>query len=207
MSDVTADKVLAEAAIPGLDIPDAMARMGNSPKLYLRIIHSFIINMPGNLADLATSTINQETLADYAIRIHGAKGSCYGIGANVLGDKAKELEMAAKAGELDACLQENDNFIKATEELLSQLEALEARIEGAENAAGGKAQADKPDAAKLKALLVATQAFDINEMNRLLEELTSIEYAQDNKIVVDIKTAIDAFDYQTVEETIAAYIM
>ena len=204
--DNSIDQILAETTIPGLDIPDALGRMGNNSKIYLRIIHSFVTNMPGNLADLATDSINKETLADYAIKIHGAKGSCYGIGANAVGDLAKALEMASKVGDLDTCLRDNNGFITSTEQLLKDLEALEARIETLESGGGGKAQSDKPDTLKLQALLAATQNFDIDEMTRLVEELTSTQYAQGGNVITKIKESFDAFDYQTIEETIAAYL-
>jgi len=206
MSSNAADQVLAEAAIPGLDIPEALARMGNNPKLYMRIIHSFVTNMPANLDTLDTGRITADTLEDYAIKIHGAKGSCYGIGANAVGDIARDLEIAAKDGDLQTCLSDNDNFIVATQELLTKLEALEARIEELENSAGGKAQADRPDALKLRSLLTATKNFSITEMGGLVEELTSVQYLQDGDVVMKIKNAYDAFDYQTIEETITAYL-
>ena len=206
MSSNAADQVLAEAAIPGLDIPEALARMGNNPKLYMRIIHSFVTNMPANLDTLDTGRITADTLEDYAIKIHGAKGSCYGIGANAVGDIARDLEIAAKDGDLQTCLSDNDNFIVATQELLVKLEALEARIEELENSAGGKAQADRPDALKLRSLLTATKNFSITEMGGLVEELTSVQYLQDGDVVMKIKNAYDAFDYQTIEETITAYL-
>lgn len=204
MADSSIDQILAETNISGLDIPDALSRMGNSGKLYVRIIHSFVTNMPGNLEELATSGINAETLPDYAIKIHGAKGSCYGIGANVVGDLAKELEMAAKASNLEFCQQTNDSFIAQTEELLKELAALEDRIENSESA--GRAEVAKPDAGKLAELLSATQNFDIDRMGSLVEEITSKSYTQDADVISKIKAAFESFDYQQVEELIKAYI-
>ena len=204
MSDVETGQILAETNIAGLDIPEALARMGNSPKLYMRIIHSFIVNMPGNLDELATDKINAETLPDYAIKIHGAKGSCYGIGANSVGDIAKSLEMAAKADDLEACQQGNDAFISGAQDLLKQLAELEARVEGA--ASGGVSQVDKPDANKLAALLGATQNFDIDQMSKLVEELSNAQYASGGDVVKKIKESFDAFDYQAIEEAIGAYL-
>ena len=203
MSDEVTARVLAEATIPGLDIPDALARMGNSPKLYMRIIDSFITNMPGNLGELATSTITAETLKDYSIRIHGAKGSCYGIGANAAGDKAKALEMASKADDLDTCLRDNDDFIACVQELIKDLEDMKAKIASGSDALVSVAQ---PDPVKLAALLSATKNFDIDQMSQLVEELSSVQYAKDGDIMAKIKQSFDAFDYQTIEETIAAYL-
>lgn len=204
MTGSATGRVLTETTIPGLNIADALARMGDNPKLYMRIIHSFVTNMPGNLEGLATNTITAETLADYAIKIHGAKGSCYGIGADAVGDAARDLEMAAKKGDLETCLCTNDAFIAATLELIKKLECLEAEVEAAEGTI--KAQEQKPDALKLAALLVATQRFDIDQMNNLVEELTGIQYAHDGQVIDTIKKSFDAFDYQTIEETIVAYL-
>ncbi|MDR1088856.1 MAG: hypothetical protein LBL23_06275 [Coriobacteriales bacterium] len=204
MTHTATGQVLAKTSIAGLDIPDALARMGNNPKLYMRIIHSFVTNMPGNLNDLATGTITADTLPDYAIRIHGAKGSCYGIGANAVGDEAKALEIAAKANDLDHCLRDNDAFITHTQELIEQLQGLEARVEAAEG--GGKAQAEAPDASTLAALLTATQNFDIDQMNTLVEELLALDYARGGEVIKGIKESFDAFDYQTIEDLITAYL-
>jgi HPt (histidine-containing phosphotransfer) domain-containing protein len=204
MSDTATAQVLAQTTIVGLDIPDALARMGNNPKLYMRIIHSFITNMPGNLDDLATSTITADTLPDYAIRIHGAKGSCYGIGANAVGDEAKALEIAAKANDLETCLRDNDAFITHTQELIGQLQDLETRTEAAEG--GGRAEAAAPDASKLAALLTATQGFDIDQMNTLVEELNALHYARGGDVITRIKESFDAFDYQAIEDLITAYL-
>lgn len=207
MSDTVIDQILAKTNIAGLNIPDALARMGNSAKLYMRIVHSFVVNMPKNLDDLATTTINAETLSDYAIKIHGAKGSCYGIGAQAIGDVAKSLEVAAKAGDLTTCLRDNDSFVVGVQELIKALERLEARVEAAKNGTGkGGAQAEKPDTDKLAALLTATQSFDLEQMNSIIEELSNVRYEQDSEIVSKIKESFEAFDYQAIEETIFAYL-
>lgn len=206
MADTAVEQVLAQTNIDGLDIAEALARMGNSGKLYMRIIHSFVINMPENLTELATSSLSESTLADYAIKIHGAKGSCYGIGANKVGDIARTLEMAAKAGDLQTCLEINDLFVAGTEALIAELKALETRVEESENSLGGKSQVEKPDAQKLAALLAATKNFDIDQMNSLVEELASVEYARDGAVVDKIKRSFEAFDYQAVEEAITSYL-
>lgn len=206
MSDSTMNYILTQTKIDGLNITEALSRMGNSSKLYLRIIHSFVTNMPENLKELSTCTIQADNLPDYAIKIHGAKGSCYGIGANTLGDIALTLEMAAKAGDLETCLRVNDSFITSAETLIKQLEELETRIEEAEKSLGTRPQLDKPDTDTLNALLAATKDFDIDEMNRLVEELSSADYAHDGDVVDKIKQGIEAFDYQTIVDTITSYL-
>ncbi len=199
------ESILAETTIDGLDIPDAMARMGNSAKLYLRIIHTFITKMPENLEGLTTESINADTLSDYAIKIHGAKGSCYGIGANEAGDIAKMLEMAAKAGDLDTCLRKNESFLLATRELIEKLTCLEARVKEAESN-DGRTQEARPDEVRLAALLAAAQAYDIDQMTKLVEELSNVSYTSGGEVVSQIKESLAAFDYQAIIDAITAYL-
>jgi HPt (histidine-containing phosphotransfer) domain-containing protein len=198
------DRVLAETKIDGLDIPDALGRMGNSGKMYLRIVHSYTTNMPKALDELAAVTL--ETLPDYAIKVHGAKGSCYGIGANACGDLAKALEMASKADDWQTVQRDNGAFVESVRELITQLEKLEADVEQAENAGVSKAVAASPDPLKLSALLVATQNFDLDQMQSLIDELLAVSYETGGDIVAYIKEHFEAFDYQAIEEKIISSI-
>jgi HPt (histidine-containing phosphotransfer) domain-containing protein len=194
------DNVLAQTSIAGLDIPDALARMGNSGKMYLRIIHSFTTNMPKTLDELAAVT--EDTLPDYAIKVHGSKGSCYGIGATACGDLARALEMASKIGDWQTVERDNGAYLNSVRELLAELEKLEANVEAAENQGATKASEASPDPLKLSALLAATQSFDLDQMQKLIDELLSVSYEQGGEVVSYIKDHFDAFDYQAIEEKI-----
>ena len=196
------EKILADTQIPGLQIAEAMGRLGDSASLYLRIIHSFVTNMPHHLSEL--SAPSAETLNDYAIKVHGVKGSCYGIGANCCGDAAKDLEMAAKAGDLDTVLRDNGALLNSLRALLVELEKLEATVAAAEGAESSSGLADSPDPAILQALLDATQAFDIEQMQKLIDELSSVNYRSGGDLVAYIQERFGAFDYQAIEDNINA---
>jgi HPt (histidine-containing phosphotransfer) domain-containing protein len=205
MLETTAtERVLTQTTIEGLDILEALGRMGNSSKMYLRIIHSFITNMPKTLNELAAVT--PETLPAYAILVHGAKGSCYGIGANLCGDLAKNLEMASKAGDWDTVQRDNDGFLASVRSLLVALEQLEAAVEAAEQDEAVVITALRPDPLKLSALLAATQDFDLEQMQELLDELTAVTYEQGGDVTAALKESFAIFDYQAIEETIIANI-
>ena len=198
-----ADKILADTQIPGLDIAEAMGRLGNSSKLYMRIIHSFVTNMPHHLDEL--NAPSAETLGDYAIKVHGVKGSCYGIGANRCGNAAKGLEIAAKAGDLCKVLRDNGAFLVEARALLVELEKLEATVTAAEVAATSASLADSPDPVILQALLEATQDFDIEQMQKLIDELDSVSY-RGSDLVAFIKERFGEFDYQAIEDRINAIL-
>jgi len=198
--------VLDGTSIEGLDIADALSRLNNSPSIFMRIIHSFTTNMPANLEELAAPTA--ESLPDYAIKVHGAKGSLYGIGAKAAGDAAKALEMASKAGDLNTVLADNDAFIAQVQSLIARLEGLEATVRSATSSgAGATAASDAaPDRAKLQALLSATQEYDMDAMAALIEELAAKSYAQGGEDIAYIKECYDAFAYDKIEQRLAAIL-
>ena len=219
MSDI--DTILSRTSIEGLDINDALSRVNHSGKIYLRIVHSFSQNMPKMLDDLAT--VSKETLPDYAIRVHGVKGSCYGIGAVACGDAAFALEKASKAGDWATVERDNGTFIALVKKLITDLEALEARVEAspapasgtaADNdsfdgeglaAAGsgsscgeGLASEAQPDAAKLAALLEATKNYDLKLMRSIIEDLESSTCSQGSELVTWLREQLNNFAYDKI---------
>ena len=82
--------------IAGLDLARGLERFGGDKASYLQILRSFMDGTRHLLESLKTPT--KEILPAYAITVHGIKGSAKGICADMVGDKAEALEMAAKAG-------------------------------------------------------------------------------------------------------------
>jgi len=138
--------------IEGLDLEAGVARFGGNPKLYLKIIKTFIDNIGPHLDKLAGLT--PESLSDYSIEVHGVKGSLYGISANREGDMAKELEIASKNGEYDKTLAGNADFINAVRELTVKLQGLLDSLEGGAQATQKKPE---PDRALLETMLTASR--------------------------------------------------
>jgi signal transduction histidine kinase/CheY-like chemotaxis protein/HPt (histidine-containing phosphotransfer) domain-containing protein len=111
--------LLEETRIDGVDLESGVRRFGNKAEMYLKIISTFVETMPSLLDKLRTVTA--EGLPDYAIVVHGVKGSCYGIGADKVGKMAEALEFAAKKGDLRQVREENPAFMEEAETLLSRL--------------------------------------------------------------------------------------
>jgi CheY-like chemotaxis protein len=65
--------------------------------------------------------LTAENLKDYAVAVHGIKGSSYGIFALEAGKSAEYLENAAKAMDFNAVNNAHDNFAKTTEKLLDDI--------------------------------------------------------------------------------------
>ena len=196
----TIDDILARTNIDGLDIPDALSRLNNLSKVYVRILHSFTQNMPKMLDDLASVT--EATLPDYAILVHGTKGSCYGIGANACGDKAHELEIASKAGDWAYVQQNNSAYLDMVKVLIGELLALEERLENLDAPAG--ATASSPDKNKLTELLEATKNYDVETMFKIIEDLESQSYTTGGEIVPWLRAQFDNFAYDKIVEKLSS---
>ncbi|MDR1053352.1 MAG: response regulator [Planctomycetaceae bacterium] len=105
--------------VHGLDIQAGLNRIGGNLEIYIEILKIYVESTPEILDKLRVPTADE--LKDYAIAIHGIKGSSLNIGADKIGKFAAELEADAKAGDLEAVLSKNRNFITLTERLLDEM--------------------------------------------------------------------------------------
>jgi HPt (histidine-containing phosphotransfer) domain-containing protein len=192
------DAILRSVRIDGLDPVEGMGRFNGSAAIYMRIVAAFIKSTPSTLAELAD--VDQATLADYAVRVHGLKGSCYGISANACGDAAKALEMMAKAEDLAGVLAGNGALIQMVQELIEDLKGLVQRVEQSDGTDINSQVRDRPDPSKLRQLRDATSAYDIMEMQSIIDELSAFDYVNDVDLVPWLKDRIDSFAYDEVKE-------
>jgi HPt (histidine-containing phosphotransfer) domain-containing protein len=192
-------KAFTDHPIEGVNYAEGLGRFGNQPAIYLRIIKSFIKNTPASLIELAQAT--PETLNDYAVRIHGLKGSCYGISAMTIGDEAKALEIASKASDWDTVQRDNPTIIARVEELIAQLQAVVDQAEQAEGAdADQRPMADAPDRSLVRRLLEATQSFDVIAMEQAIKDMDALRYRSDSRLVEDLKEQLTNFRYDLIED-------
>jgi CheY-like chemotaxis protein len=109
----------AKINIPGINAKLGLSIYENDLEIYIDILYAFADSIPAELAKLQNP--NEQTLKDYAINVHTIKGSAASIGAKHISETAAELERAAKSGDLDTILTQNDNLIKNTHSLLENI--------------------------------------------------------------------------------------
>ena len=195
--------VFATNPVPGVDFSDAINRMGNKPAIYLRVIKSFVASTPEVLDELAQ--VNLQNIADYAVRIHGIKGSLYGIGATLVGDEARALEFAAKAADWPTVERDNPTVIAHINQLIEQLQALAQLIDGADKTDDdSRPLVTAPDAAVLERLAQASYNFEIELMEQAIEELDGFRYRNDPELTERLQAQLTDFRYDLVEETARA---
>jgi HPt (histidine-containing phosphotransfer) domain-containing protein len=112
---------VSDIVIPGLDAERGNSLYGGEMDIYLSVLQSFVRNIPAAIEKLRT--VSAETLPQYATAVHGLKGSCASIGAEGVRERAYDLEMKSKAGDLDAVQGQNGALLKETEQLVKDIQA------------------------------------------------------------------------------------
>ncbi|MDR3020897.1 MAG: Hpt domain-containing protein [Treponema sp.] len=102
--------------IPGIDVKKGLDLYDGEEDIYLIVLRSYAKNTPAVVDKIRN--VSQETLGDYAISVHGIKGTSANIGAVNIQTAAAELEKLAKAGNLDEVLARNKNLINEIENTL-----------------------------------------------------------------------------------------
>jgi HPt (histidine-containing phosphotransfer) domain-containing protein len=106
--------------IPGVNSKDGLNLCDGDINIYLHSLRLFVSNMPLTLEKMRR--ISQDTLNEYAISAHGAKGISEYIGAQETKEKAKQLEAMAKSGDLAGVLAHNEAFIKCAKDLVDGIQ-------------------------------------------------------------------------------------
>jgi PAS domain S-box-containing protein len=181
--------------IDGLNLTAGLSNFAGA-RTYLTILRSYVNHTPELLERI--KGVNAENLAEYAITIHGIKGSSFGILAHKIGDMAQDLERAAKRGDLDAVRAGNDIFIQEAMTLIAQVNAMLKRtLDSGESPGGGRAS--EPDAALLERLLERTVHYDVRGMEGIMAELESFSYDRGADLIAWLREKIDSLDYEEIE--------
>ncbi|MDR0425400.1 MAG: response regulator [Clostridiales Family XIII bacterium] len=180
--------------IEGIDVGRCVERFGGDAETAMQVLHSYVANTMPLLK--AASMPEEGKLMEYAVIVHGIKGSSRGICAEETGDLAEALEHAAKAGDMGFVMMNNGRFIAETEKLLERMEAALGEVD-AKNA---KPVKDAPDAALLRKLAKCCGDYDMDGVDEAMAELESYSYQEQGETVAWLKEKIDAMEFMEVCE-------
>ncbi|MDL2266596.1 response regulator, partial [Desulfovibrio sp. OttesenSCG-928-G15] len=183
-------------AIEGITLSSVRNNYASNPDAYLAVLRSYIAHTPALLESLRFPDKN--TLAAYAVTVHGIKGSSWSIGANALGEEAKTLELAAKQGDYETVAAGTDAFIANAETLLRAVQAcLDTQNENL-----AKDIREAIDPAQLQAMLEACQNFDVMRMEELTTQLeqTGYESPHDTGLVFWLRKQLNDLEYDAIQE-------
>jgi PAS domain S-box-containing protein len=186
--------ILDSAKIDGVNLKAGIERY-EGEAAYLGILRSYMIHTPDLLEKLRS--LSRETLPEYAITVHGLKGSSFGICAEGIGKQAEELEHAAKAGNYEKVRDETAAFTEKVEAVLRGIgELLRNSAEGG----SVKQKADAPSKDLLKKLLDASKRFKPTVMEEVLAELEKYEYESGGDLVEWLREQMDNLEYGAIRE-------
>jgi signal transduction histidine kinase/CheY-like chemotaxis protein/HPt (histidine-containing phosphotransfer) domain-containing protein len=185
-------ELIRTVQVEGLDAEKGLERFGGDGKAYMDSLRSYMVHTPA-LLEAARAA---ESLADYAITVHGIKGSSYGISANSIGQRAEQLEHAAKDGKEDFVKEENEDFIRAAGQFIGNLsgllDVLDENIQKPRKAA--------PDPALLARVRDAAENYDMSGLDSTMEELEQCVYETDAELIPWLREQIDKSEFEEIME-------
>jgi signal transduction histidine kinase/DNA-binding NarL/FixJ family response regulator len=181
-------------SVEGIDLAGGFERYGGKEP-YLEIVKAFC-GQAGNMLERIEDP-RQDMLNDYAIVIHGFKGSLFGICADELGNEAVILEKAAKSGDLETIQKKNRGFIERLETLVEKLKSLET---GEKTKKGRKA---KPDGEIYSVMFKAAREYNLNKMEDCIETLEEYDYDSDGDIVSWLRDRCRNLEYEEIIKRLA----
>ncbi|MDR2613120.1 MAG: response regulator [Deltaproteobacteria bacterium] len=185
---------IREIAVEGLEIETGISRYGSEAK-YIKVLKSYVLHTPKLLESLKASA--RSSLSDYAISVHGLKGSSYGISATAVGDVAARLEAMAKGGKTESFADSHLLLVEKAEKLIQDISSVIARVEAAQST-GSKLKLPAPDPALLKDLLEAAGRGKTSAMEEIVSKLELNDYDRDADLVPYLRAKLDDFDYQLI---------
>jgi hypothetical protein len=193
--------LLKNVFVDGIDFDQGLAHYSDETA-YLDVIRSYCLHSKTLLEKINAFVKSGEIpLTEYAVIVHGLRGSSYGIYAIAAGQKAEELEKGANAGNIDLVMAETGSFIAMMELLLSNLGEL---LEKAANRKKIKIFSTVPDPALLSRLLEAVKGYKAGIMEQIIKELETYEYESDGGLIIWLREQMDNLEYDAIRERLEA---
>jgi HPt (histidine-containing phosphotransfer) domain-containing protein len=175
--------------VDGVDFA-AMRNLYGGGTAFMPMLRSFVTHTPSLLEKMAAHL--EHSLPDYAIEAHGLKGACGVICAGEGVSLARELESAAKEGDLGAGRSRHGELEGKIRALLDKLAVLLAEWDGRRPVGEERAE---PDRELLSRLSAAAGDFNSNRVEEILGELERYRYETGEDLVMRLREQAEAFDY------------
>jgi signal transduction histidine kinase/DNA-binding NarL/FixJ family response regulator/HPt (histidine-containing phosphotransfer) domain-containing protein len=208
-SKISGGQVDAEGAwlldhpVEGMDFGAALLLYGNSGAAYIPILKSFVTHTPLLLEKMDVHL--ESSLPDYAIEVHGLKGTCNAICAQETAALAREMEFASKEGNLELVRQKHGELRRKTLELTERLQTLLEEWD-AERPDEEKEGRDEPDRELLARLSAATGEFNSNATEEILRELEQYRYERGEELVKWLREQAENFDYDAMHRRLEEFL-
>lgn len=188
------DTIDCTLTIPGVDVLQGLRHSGDNLHSYLEILQ-FTVENSGEYLETMSEEIDKNP-QNYIIQIHGIKGMCYNIGAAACGDMAKELEMAARRGEMDFVRKRQGVFEEIFRELLRHIS------EAIEKTDAELSQKKKPESFEEfeEKMAEAVGDYDIPSVEKILKQMKRRAWTQQQQEKIQqVEKWVENFDLEALE--------
>jgi signal transduction histidine kinase/CheY-like chemotaxis protein len=187
---------IASWRIEGIDMGKALERFSNIEDSLVGALRSYTVHIHALLDALRIIPLagQDERIQEYTVAIHSVKGASYGICADEAGRRAEALEQAVRRGNLSFVSSHTGELIAAVEKLAA---ALAARLREGETP---KPKKDAPDPALLGKLKEACALYQVDEVDRIMEELEKYEYESQPDLIPWLRERVNTLDFQKIPE-------
>jgi HPt (histidine-containing phosphotransfer) domain-containing protein len=185
--------------ISGVDTDKGLSYYGYDLDIYMPLLRSYVLNTPSSIEKLRAVT--PETLKEYAITVHGIKGTSACIGAETTMEEAFDLEKLAKAGDFNKVIANNELFIKNTEMLVANAKKWLDEYD----ANNKKPLLKAPNPETLERLKEGCENFSMKDIDMAMSELESADYEQDAGLVAWLSEKINVSEFSEIAEKISNY--
>ena len=167
---------------------------------YLDVLRAWCMHTPAlleQLRNLTNGPLQDESIGEYTIAVHGLKGSSYGICAGSVGKKAEDLEAASRRKDVEFVKAHNEILLKEAAALHQEIGKLLAR---ADERMGAKPHAKSPDTELLKQFLEACKQFKSSLMEDIFENIDKFQYESGGDLVQWLREQMDNLEYDAMEQ-------
>ena len=195
----TEDFLSRAKTIQNLNVEKGILLIGGEKEQYTELLKTAIKVISEDILKMRRSYI--EDISAFAIEIHGMKAVLYNIGAEALGDEARQLEFAAKSDDTDYC---KENYPLLEEKLRTLSRNLTALFPLQE-------QSLRPGsigtlAETLKKVHAACENFDINAINTFMNSISSFNWDSEiiQKKILEIVNDMENLEYNEMSNKLTA---
>ena len=179
--------------IDGMNVDRCIKNLAGDEGAFVQVLQAYFSDTRSHLSILEEQ-LEGGDLKGYAIVVHGIKGASYGICAGEVGDAAKILEAAAKAGDSETLESGHGPFAMITNTLLDNIGAALQEID----AAIVKPDAVSPDTELLEELRDACRNYEMDGADDAMSRLEAFKYESNTELVAWLREQIDNMAFETI---------
>jgi len=194
VSESSGNETGAEPAdgIQGLDMQRGIERFDGNEKTYYKTLRSYAASTLSALNEIGS--VDEDTVSDYKIKVHGIKGSSYDAQANEVGRLAEELENAANNFDLDFIHKHHPAFQELARKLVSDIGSMLTAFDNA----NPRPLKDKPDESVLVKLIMACENYSMDDVDAAMTELEHYTYEVNNELVEKLRKHVDIMQFSKI---------